>query len=119
MAEKHGLLLLADEGFEGRHGVGGVHLFRLEASVDVCDLRWHVLRGLDRQVNANRATRQIPELAHEDFLVSSVPGPLTPGWTVGYLLWALGVVLIPLGVYYLLAVRRNRGRRVFTPGAAP
>lgn len=52
-------------------------------------------------------------------LLGVFPGPLTSGLTPGYLLWALGAGLIPLGIYYLLAVWRSRGRRESASRAVP
>ncbi len=41
-------------------------------------------------------------------LVAILPGGPS-GFTVGVLFYALGVGMIPLGIYYVLTVRRRRG----------
>ena len=40
-------------------------------------------------------------------LVAILPGPSWP--TLGVVFYALGVGMIPLGIYYVLTVRRKRG----------
>lgn len=52
-------------------------------------------------------------------LMGLIPGPVTSGLTVGYLLWALGVGLVPFGVYYFLAAWRKRGYRAPGPKTVP
>ncbi len=41
-------------------------------------------------------------------LITILPG--APSWpTLGYVFYALGVGMIPLGIYYVLTIKRKRG----------